>query len=197
MSSAEALGEPPAFGLALDDPAVATYAARLAPVHATAPDLSPEEFLRRFVAALGEELPADFTLESIHRKGVEATRLSPEPATAPIAVESLAASWFPKLVASGPPRWRRPAIAWRRSLAPSALCSQGRNTARNGWERPSMLGFAPCFGRPRPAEGAGRRYATQNGTSRAVRELSPYFQATFRKISAVSGAMPNADDTHA
>jgi pimeloyl-ACP methyl ester carboxylesterase len=93
--------EPPAFGLALDDPAVAAAVARLAPVHAAAPTLSPEEFLRRFVAAYGEELPAGFTFAPAHRKGVEATRLSPDPASAPIAVESLAAARFPKLVASG------------------------------------------------------------------------------------------------
>jgi pimeloyl-ACP methyl ester carboxylesterase len=93
--------EPPAFGLALDDPAVAASVARLAPVHATGPDLTPEEFLRRFVAALGEELPADFAIEPAHRKGVNATRLAPDPATAPIAVEPLAAARFPKLIASG------------------------------------------------------------------------------------------------
>jgi pimeloyl-ACP methyl ester carboxylesterase len=93
--------EPPAFGLALDDPAVAAYAARLTPIHAAALDLSPDEFLRRFVAALGEELPADFAFAPAHRKGVDATRLSPDPARAPIAVEFLAAARFPKLVASG------------------------------------------------------------------------------------------------
>jgi pimeloyl-ACP methyl ester carboxylesterase len=93
--------EPPAFGLALDDPAVAAYAARLAPVHAAAPVLSPDEFLRRFVAAHGEELPADFAFAPAHRKGVDATRLSPDPARAPIAVEPLAAAPCPKLVASG------------------------------------------------------------------------------------------------
>jgi hypothetical protein len=46
--------EPPAFGLALDDPAVAAYVAWLTPVHAAALGPSPEEFLLRFVAALGE-----------------------------------------------------------------------------------------------------------------------------------------------
>lgn len=93
--------EPPAFGLALDDAAVAAHAARLAPVHAAGPDLTPEEFFRRFVAAHDEELPASFTLAPAHRKGVNATRLTPDPATAPIAVERLATATFPKLVASG------------------------------------------------------------------------------------------------
>lgn len=93
--------EPPAFGLALDDSAVAAHVARLAPVHAAGPDLTPEEFLRRFAAAHDEELPADFALEAAHRKGVNATRLTPDPATAPIALERLAAATFPKLVASG------------------------------------------------------------------------------------------------
>lgn len=93
--------EPPAFGLALDDPAVAAHAARLAPVHAAGPDLTPEEFLHRFAAAHDEELPADFALQPAHRKGVNATRLSPDPATAPFAVDRLAAARFPKLVASG------------------------------------------------------------------------------------------------
>jgi hypothetical protein len=57
--------------------------------------------MRRFVAALGEELPADFAFAPAHRKGVDATLLSPDPATAPIALEPLAAARFPKLVASG------------------------------------------------------------------------------------------------
>jgi pimeloyl-ACP methyl ester carboxylesterase len=93
--------EPPAFGLALDNLAVAASVARLAPVHAAAPTLSPEEFLRRFVAAYGEELPAGFIFAPAHRKGVDATRLSPDPASAPIAVDAVAAARFPKLVASG------------------------------------------------------------------------------------------------
>jgi pimeloyl-ACP methyl ester carboxylesterase len=93
--------EPPAYGLVRDDPAVAARAARLASVHAAGPTLTAEEFLRRFVAALGDELPAEYLLEPRHRKGVDATRLSPDPATAPIVVERLAGAPFPKLVASG------------------------------------------------------------------------------------------------
>lgn len=93
--------EPPAFGLALDDPAVAALVTRAAPVHAAGPDLTPEEFLRRFIAAQGEEPPAGFTFAPAHRKAVNTTRISPDPATAPIAVERLAAATFPKLVASG------------------------------------------------------------------------------------------------
>jgi pimeloyl-ACP methyl ester carboxylesterase len=93
--------EPPAFGLALDDPLIAAYVERAAPVHTAGPDLSAEEFLRRFIAAQGEELPAEFALEPAHRKAVNATRVSPDPATAPIAVDRLAAATFPKLVASG------------------------------------------------------------------------------------------------
>ena len=93
--------EPPAFGLALDDPVVAAYVARATPVHAAGPDLSPEEFLRRFIATFGEELPAEMVLEPAHRKGVNATRISPDPATAPIAVERVATAAFPKLIASG------------------------------------------------------------------------------------------------
>lgn len=93
--------EPPAFGLALDVPTVAAHIARLAPIHAAGPDLTPEEFFRRFVAAHGEELPVGFELSPAHRKAVDATRLSPDPATAPIAVGRLAAATFPKLIASG------------------------------------------------------------------------------------------------
>jgi pimeloyl-ACP methyl ester carboxylesterase len=93
--------EPPAFGLALDDPAVAALAARLAPVHNAAPDLTPEEFLRRFVAAQGEEAPVDFVLAPAHRKAVDATRRAPDPTTAPLEVERLATTRYPKLVASG------------------------------------------------------------------------------------------------
>ena len=93
--------EPPAFGLALDDPIVAAYVARGAPVHAAAADLSPEEFLRRFIAAQGEEPPAAFALQPAHHKAVNTTRLSPDPATAPISAERPPAASFPKLVASG------------------------------------------------------------------------------------------------
>lgn len=93
--------EPPAFGLALDDPTIAAYVTRAAPVHADGPDLTPEVFLRRFIAAQGEEPPAEFTFAPAHRKAVNTTRISPDPATAPIAVERLAAATFPKLVASG------------------------------------------------------------------------------------------------
>jgi pimeloyl-ACP methyl ester carboxylesterase len=93
--------EPPVFGLALDDPAIAALAARLAPVHNAAPDLTPEEFLRRFVSAHGEELPEDFALTPAHRKAVDATRCAPDPATAPLDVERLATATCPKLVASG------------------------------------------------------------------------------------------------
>lgn len=114
--------EPPAFGLALDDSAVAAHVARLAPVHADGPESSPEEFLRRFAAAHGEELPADFILEPSHRKGVDATRLSPDPASAPIDVARLAAATFPKLVISG---------GWTAEM--DTTC--GRVAARIGAER--------------------------------------------------------------
>jgi pimeloyl-ACP methyl ester carboxylesterase len=93
--------EPPAFGLALDDPTIAAYVTRAAPVHAAGPNLPPEEFLRRFIAAQGEGPPGEFTFAPAHRKAVNTTRISPDPATAPIAVERLAAATFPKLVASG------------------------------------------------------------------------------------------------
>lgn len=96
--------EPPAFGLALDDSSVAAFAARLAPVHAAAPNLTPEEFLARMVAAQGEDLPAGFVLQPAHRKAVNATRLAPDPSSAPIDVATLAAASFPKLVVSG--EWR-------------------------------------------------------------------------------------------
>ena len=144
--------EPPAFGLALDNPAVAAHAARLAPVHAAGPDSTPEEFLRRFVAAHDEELPASFTLASAHRKGINATRLSPDPATAPIAVKRLAAAPFPKLVASGTwtPIMRPPAIASRHLSAPNVSYSLARDTARSDWELPSMIGCAASL---RPLRG--------------------------------------------
>lgn len=93
--------EPPAYGVALDDPQVAALQARLGPVHAAAPTLSPDEFLRRFVRALGEELPPDFALKGAHRKAVDATRRAPDPATAPLDLAALAAASFPKLIASG------------------------------------------------------------------------------------------------
>jgi len=93
--------EPPAFGLALEDPTIAAYVQLAAPVHTAGPDLTPEEFLRRLIAAQGEEPPAEFAFAPAHRKAVNTTGISPDPATAPIVVEHLAAAPFPKLVASG------------------------------------------------------------------------------------------------
>jgi len=126
--------EPPAFGLALDDSAIAALVARLAPVHLAGPDLPPEEFLRRFVAAQGEELPADFTL------ALRTAKPSTLPASRPIRRPRRLISnvspprHFPNLSrpASGRPKWRLPATASLRCSEPSAPYFPARTTARNG-----------------------------------------------------------------
>jgi pimeloyl-ACP methyl ester carboxylesterase len=93
--------EPPAFAVARGDPAVETLipAAR----HAYEPErpLTTEEFLRRFMAALGQDLPEDLALPPEERKGVEAMRVEPAPWAISIPLDALAATPFPKLVVSG------------------------------------------------------------------------------------------------
>lgn len=103
--------EPPAFGVARGNPDVEAIIARLEPVFAAAPSLTPEAYLLSFRRAL-RGLPPDAPLELTEderrelesppaRQGVEATMRERRPWEAIIPFEPLASAPFPKLVFSG------------------------------------------------------------------------------------------------
>ncbi len=91
--------EPPAFGVALDDPAVAESAHRLESFYAEAPE-DPEAWLHGFLLALGFVMPLPSPLPP---PVVQATRnaMTERPWTLDAPVAELATASFPKLVVSG------------------------------------------------------------------------------------------------
>ena len=95
-----AVAEPPAFGVALDNAAVARLVEEMAPLWPT--DLEPEPFLRAFVERLGA---GPYAAPSPLPPGMEATvralMVERAPWEAKIPFETLAAAPFPKLVLSG------------------------------------------------------------------------------------------------
>jgi pimeloyl-ACP methyl ester carboxylesterase len=88
--------EPPAFGVALDHPAVAALVARLEPVFAGARRTTPEEYDRAFDEALGFD-----HVESPNTARLDASRRERRPWEAHIPLEALRAQPFPKLVFRG------------------------------------------------------------------------------------------------
>ena len=93
--------EPPAFGVAREEPPVASLVASLAPLWPT--DLAPEEFLRRFVETVGALGPYDAPspLPPAVEASVRAMMAERPPWEAEIPLAGLAAAPFPKLVVSG------------------------------------------------------------------------------------------------
>jgi pimeloyl-ACP methyl ester carboxylesterase len=93
--------EPPAFGVASDDPAVARLVADLAPLWP--PTLPPEEFLRAFVEAVGALGPYDAPspLPPAMEASVRAIMVERGPWEAEIPFAELTEAPFPKLVLSG------------------------------------------------------------------------------------------------
>lgn len=91
--------EPPAFGVAADNPVVARLVAELAPLWPT--DLPPEEFLRRFVETLGGVYNAPSPLPPEMEASVRALMVERAPWEAVIPFAELAQKPFPKLVVSG------------------------------------------------------------------------------------------------
>jgi pimeloyl-ACP methyl ester carboxylesterase len=95
-----AVAEPPAFGVAPEDPAVSELLGRLAPLWP--PDLEPEPFLRAFVERIGSgpyNAPSPLTPEI--ESSVRALMAERGPWEAEIPFAELAARPFPKLVLSG------------------------------------------------------------------------------------------------
>jgi pimeloyl-ACP methyl ester carboxylesterase len=97
--SSLAVLEPPAFGVAADNPVVARLVAELAPLWPT--DLPPEEFLRRFVETLGAFYNAPSPLPPEMEASVRALMVERAPWEAVIPFAELAETPFPKLVVSG------------------------------------------------------------------------------------------------
>jgi pimeloyl-ACP methyl ester carboxylesterase len=92
--------EPPALDVARGHPAVEGNIARMVPCFAQ-PDISPEDFIRCFRAALGIEPHDPGDLSETDKAGIRGTLLEPPPWEARIPLDILAATPFPKLVVSG------------------------------------------------------------------------------------------------
>ncbi|HET9461617.1 MAG TPA: alpha/beta hydrolase, partial [Gaiellaceae bacterium] len=93
--------EPPATRVALDNPAVAAFAARGAELYATAQTDDPATFLRSFLAAVGSALDPPSPLPPELEQGARALAVERGPWEAEIPLDVLAAASFPKLVVSG------------------------------------------------------------------------------------------------
>jgi pimeloyl-ACP methyl ester carboxylesterase len=91
--------EPPAFGVAAENPVVARLVAELAPLWPT--DLPPEEFLRRFVETLGAVYNAPSPLPPEMEASVRALMVERAPWEAVIPFAELSKTQYPKLVVSG------------------------------------------------------------------------------------------------
>jgi pimeloyl-ACP methyl ester carboxylesterase len=95
-----AVAEPPVFGVAPEDPAVAKLLKELAPLWP--PDLEPEPFLRTFVERIGAgPYNAPSPLPPEIESSVRALMAERGPWEAEIPFAELAAAPFPKLVLSG------------------------------------------------------------------------------------------------
>lgn len=103
--------EPPAFGVARENPAVEALIARLEPVFAAASRMEPEEYLlsfRRALRGVAADAPIELSQEERKafqspavRQGIEATMRERRPWEARIPFETLAAAPFRKMVFSG------------------------------------------------------------------------------------------------
>lgn len=96
-----AVVEPPATRVALDVPAVRTFATRGAELYASAATDAPETFLRRFLAAVGSGFDPPSPLPPDLEQGARALAVERGPWEAEIPLAELAATPFPKLVVSG------------------------------------------------------------------------------------------------
>ncbi|HSC51459.1 MAG TPA: alpha/beta fold hydrolase [Gaiellaceae bacterium] len=95
-----AVSEPPAFGLALGNPAVDELVARL-DAHFRHGPREPRAFAEGFLALVGSELRLPDPLPPGLEQGIHATMAERGPWEAVIPLDELAAAPFPKLVVSG------------------------------------------------------------------------------------------------
>lgn len=93
--------EPPATRVALDDPAVAEFAAEGARLYENDRADDPETFLRMFLAAVGSSFEPPSPLPPDLEQGARALMVERGPWEAEIPLDVLAAAPFPKLVLSG------------------------------------------------------------------------------------------------
>jgi pimeloyl-ACP methyl ester carboxylesterase len=94
--------EPPLFGVALDDPAVALLVERLGEyVEACDEGMSEEEYLHGFLRSWGLELGPRPTLNDVARRSVRRSMDERPPAEARVPLDELARAPFPVLVARG------------------------------------------------------------------------------------------------
>lgn len=95
------LVEPPAFAVARGDTAVEALIGRMRYLWAPDRDLTPEQFIAGFTAALGEPPQEPVVLSPESRQSVTQTMNEPPPWDAKIPLDLIAAAPFPRLVASG------------------------------------------------------------------------------------------------
>jgi pimeloyl-ACP methyl ester carboxylesterase len=93
--------EPPATRVALDDPAVAAFAAAGVELFASRRSDDPEAFLRRFLRAVGSAYRPPSPLSPELGQGARALAVERGPWEAEIPLPVLGAAPFPKLVVSG------------------------------------------------------------------------------------------------
>lgn len=93
--------EPPATSVALNDPDVASFAARGAALFASGGSDDPEAFLRRFLTAVGSSFDPPSPLTPELAQGARTLMVERGPWEASIPLATLAAADFPKLVVSG------------------------------------------------------------------------------------------------
>jgi pimeloyl-ACP methyl ester carboxylesterase len=93
--------EPPAFGVALDNPAAERFWAESKDFWARTPKDDPEAFLRGFLRMVGSALDPPSPLPPELEQGARTLMVERDPGEAPIPLEALARARFPKLVVSG------------------------------------------------------------------------------------------------
>jgi pimeloyl-ACP methyl ester carboxylesterase len=97
-----ALVEPPAFGVALDDPAVARLVEELRALWARAGSMEPAAFLSEFaIRIIGRRIPATTELPPDVEQGVRTLMVERLPSEADPPLEALRQAPFPKLVVAG------------------------------------------------------------------------------------------------
>jgi pimeloyl-ACP methyl ester carboxylesterase len=93
--------EPPAIGVAPDNPDVADFGSRGRELFASAADGDPEALLREFLSAVGSPFDPPSPLTPELAQGAQALMVERGPWEAEIPLDTLAAAPFPKLVVSG------------------------------------------------------------------------------------------------
>jgi pimeloyl-ACP methyl ester carboxylesterase len=94
------VSEPPAFGVAPEDPEVRELLELLLAIGARGP-LEPIEYLEAFLPLVGSSIPIGERLSPLLEQGTRAAMAERPPNEAVIPFEELAAAPFPKLVISG------------------------------------------------------------------------------------------------